>query len=359
MELPYRVLVAASMVAMTTFAGFAGGLGDAHAKSVSLAAATQAQSIASDDGTGPGFGMQRFEVAGTSRKALLSAGDGVNRSVGNRLSAIAGDDSAGGWLLFDHSQADLTQAGFSGAETDGNTLLAGFDRQSGAATFGAFAGIGDVDAALPEIFGRFKADRTILGLYGRAEIARAYLAGSLVQESIAVDMTVTPSIGGTIARSDRLQQARFELGLIGPIAPYAAVRFAKHKQGGFTEGDGFVVLRADADTRDLAYAEIGVRYSVPLQWTDGSVRVNGHGLYQRLLSDRDTEFLAGLTAPFGPFGPFAPERGQDLRQQLGIAGISVNYSVANDWIAFVQIEAEFDSRSAFGRSVGAGLLARF
>lgn len=321
-----------------------------------LRAANELLTLNSAEGALIGMQSLAGEVHGTARNALFATSDQVNRAIGSRLDGLEAADGAGGWLSITNAGGDLEQSGFATADIDGSTVLAGVDGEFGGFTVGALAGIGSADATLGGLGGRFEADRSLVGVYGRTTLGSGYLLGSLTNEWLDVD---TRRIGGsdvlTANRDDRIFQARVEAGLSGAVSPYAALRFASYQQGAFTEAGGPFGFTAGADTQDAIYGEVGVRYTAEFDLGGGDAWLTGHARYQRLLSDENTAFRASFTGVSAPF----LARGQDLRQNLGLVGVTFGHQFADGWSWFADAEAEVASGGLTGHRVGLGVRADF
>ena len=304
------------------------------------------------------IGMQSLsgEIHGTTRNALLATSDQVSRAIGSRMDGLEGVDSAGGWISVASAGGDLEQSGFATAATSGSTLLAGVDGQFSRFTLGGLVGVGSVDVSLDGLGGRFDADRSLLGVYGRTTLGKGYLLGSVTNEWLDVD---SRRVGGsdtlTANRDDTVLQVRIEAGLTGPISPYAALRFASYKQGAFTEVGGPFGFRAGADTQDATFGEVGVRYTNEFSLADGDAWVSGHVRYQRLLSNEGTEFRASFTGIEAPFSA----RGQNLRKDMGLVGLTFGHQFADGWTWFADAEAEVSTSGVTGHRVGLGVRADF
>lgn len=230
------------------------------------------------------------------------------------------------------------------------------DGQFGGVTLGGIVGVGSADVSMGALGGRFEADRSLIGAYGRTTLGSGYLLGSLTHEWLDVD---THRIGGSSAltanRDDRIFQARVEAGLSGAVSPYAAVRFASYRQGGFTEAGGPFGFAAGADTQDALYGEVGVRYTAEFDLAGGDAWLSGHARYQRLLSDENTAFRASFTGILGGFSA----RGQELRTNTGLAGFTFGHQFADGWTWFADAEAELSSGGVTGHRFGLGVRADF
>ncbi len=321
-----------------------------------LRAANALLTLNSADGALVGMQSLSGEIHGTARNALLATSDQVNRAIGSRLDGLEYADGAGGWLSVTSAGGDLEQSGFATAKTDGSTVLAGVDGQFGRFTLGALAGVGNVDVSLDGLGGRLEANRSLVGLYGRTTLGKGYLLGSLTNEWLDVD---SRRVGGSSTlsanRDDRVLQARIEAGLTGPISPYAALRFASYQQGAFVEAGGPFGFRAGADTQDAVYGEVGVRYTSEFSLAGGDAWISGHVRYQRLLSNEDTDFRASFTGVAAPF----TARGQNLRKDMGLVGLTFGHQFVDGWRWFADAEAEVASGGVTGHRVGLGVRADF
>lgn len=363
-------LVRKSAAKVTASLGGTGSaLGGAEAFDVALAAADRGgasrdflrasnELLTLNSAEGALIGMQSLsgEIHGTARNALLATSDQVNRAIGSRLDGLEYAGAAGGWLSVTSAGGDLEQSGFATADTEGTTLLAGVDGQFGRFTLGALAGVGNVDVSLDGLGGSLEADRSLIGVYGRTTLGKGYLLGSLTNEWLDVD---TRRVGGSDTlsanRDDTVLQARIEAGVTGPISPYAALRFASYKQGSFTEAGGPFGFRAGSDTQDAVYGEVGLRYTNEFSLAGGDAWLSGHVRYQRLLSNEGTEFrasFAGIEAPFSA-------RGQNLRKDMGLVGLTFGHQFADGWTWFADAEAEVSSGGVTGHRVSAGVRADF
>lgn len=363
-------LVRKSAAKVTSDLGGTGStLAGAEAFDVALAAADQGgasraflrasnELLTLNSAEGALTGMQSLsgEIHGTARNALLATSDQESRAIGSRLDGLEQVDGAGGWISVTSTGGDLEQSGFAAADTDGSTLLAGVDGDFGGFTLGALAGVGNVDVSLAGLGGTLEADRSLIGVYGRTTLGKGYLLGSLTNEWLDVD---SRRVGGsdtlTANRDDRVLQARIEAGLTGPLSPYAAVRFASYQQGGFTELGGPFGFRAGADTQDAVYGEVGLRYTNEFALAGGEAWFSGHARYQRLVSNEGTAFRASFTGIEAPFSA----RGQDLRKDMGLVGLTFGHQFADGWTWFADAEAEVASGGVTGHRVGLGVRASF
>jgi len=294
------------------------------------------------------------ELHGTARNALLATSDQVGRSLGSRVAGLEGAD-AGGWLSVNVASGDLGQRGFADAETRTTTVLAGADVALGGGLVGVVVGVGDSNVDLDGLGGRFEADRSLLGLYGHQTVGGAYVSGSLTNEWLDVSTSRMAGLAAATAdRSDRVLQARVEAGLSGDFSPYAAVRHARYRQGGFTEAGSALGFVAAADTFGATFAEVGLRYTGRFTVAGGDATLTGHARYQRLLSDDATGFTASFTGISAPF----TARGQDLRNDLGLLGATFTHSFADGWAWYADAEAEF-AGGVIGQRFGLGVRGEF
>ncbi len=292
------------------------------------------------------------EVHGTARNALLGTSDQVARALSGRLDGLEGVDEAGGWFGIAHGRGEFERTGFVSADTTGTTVLAGVDGVLGDAVVGGVLGVGEARADLGAVSGRFDADRTLAGVYGRTALAGGYVLGSLTHEWLDVDVRrVAGSDALATSREDRVWQARIEAGLAGDTSPFVALRHTRYTQGAFAETGGALGLVAAEDTQGATHAEIGVRHTARWDesWLAAQVR------YQRLLSDDEIAFAARFVGSPASF----TARGQEVRRNLGLAGFSFGHEFHDDWTLHADAEVEVGSNGVVGHRFGLGLRGEF
>lgn len=297
------------------------------------------------------------EVHGTARNALLASSGQVARTLGDRVDDLAHGRDAGGWLSLQAAHGDLSQSGYTSADTNGSHVLAGADGQIGAWTLGGMVGTGETRVALGGDAGRFDADRTMLGGYGRYAGDGWYASGALTREwlDVTVDRTITGN-AVTGSRNDRVDQGRIEFGRTGDFSPYVAYRQANYRMGDFTETGSTLGLTADADTHVARWAEAGARYTRAFTWAAGDSSLTGTARWQHLLNARQTGFEAAFSG--SPTITFNAQ-GQRLDRDTALLGLSLATAFGKGWAWFVDGEIEAGGGDVVGSRVSVGVRGSF
>lgn len=281
------------------------------------------------------------QVHGTVRAVGVQSALNTGHLLAERVDALKGADADGVWVQASGHDGELARSGYATADYRQSGMTLGVDRSIGSGAVGIALASGKDRASIDALGGSYEGDRLGIALYGRADLGRGYVAGTLAYEAIDVDtrrviQTGTQFEPVSATRDDASYHGRIETGLqlANGLAPFLAGGVIEHQQGAFAEGGaGGLGLAAVKDSTTVGYADLGLRFT----------HTSGAFTYGGLLAGRT--LLTGDRANFRGWFTGAPEAGfivagQAIPSDAVRLGGNVSFRAGNGWEWFGALGGE-------------------
>jgi fibronectin-binding autotransporter adhesin len=301
-----------------------------------------------DTSVSPNFGSLSGELYAGIASGMVENAQAIRRSLLTR--PARGDAGGYGWaqLIGNWGTADAT-AGNVELETQQSGIMGGVGYAGQG--FEASLGVSKLTADFVSL-GKADADSTaVLGTLGYAAGGfQATVGGSYAWHTIdarrgttlgAIANSVSDEFKGTTGQL--FGEVAFGLAT-GPveIAPFAGLAYVETHTDAVTESGGATALSIAADTRQVTFANVGVRLSGAGVADAGSVSVSPYAsaAWRRAWGDRGNALsasFAGTTGNFSVLGPViakdAAELGAGVQLQTGNVRVSAGYngSISGAW----------------------------